>query len=78
MLVVDIGGGQKRQLVAGIAQDYSPEELVGKSVAVVTNLKPATLMGVESQGMVLAGETAEGKVVLATFDEPLDPGCVVK
>jgi methionyl-tRNA synthetase len=77
-LVVDIGDGEQRQLVAGIAQDYTPEALVGKSVAVVTNLKPAKLMGVESQGMVLAGETAEGKIVLATFDEPLEPGCVVK
>ncbi len=77
-LVVDIGDGERRQLVAGIAQDYAPEALVGKSVAVVTNLKPAKLMGVESQGMVLAGETPEGKVVLATFDEPLEPGCVIK
>ncbi|MEE9304870.1 MAG: methionine--tRNA ligase subunit beta, partial [bacterium] len=77
-LTVEVGGGEQRQLVAGIAQDYTPEALVGKSVVVVTNLKPARLMGVESQGMVLAGETPEGKVVLATFDEPLEPGCVVK
>ncbi len=77
-LIVDIGGGEERQLVAGIAQDYTPEALVGKSVVVLTNLKPASIMGVESQGMVLAGESPEGKVVLATFDEPLEPGCVVK
>ncbi|MFQ5893218.1 MAG: methionine--tRNA ligase, partial [Nitrospinota bacterium] len=77
-LIVEVGDGQQRQLVAGIAQDYTPEALVGKSVLVVTNLKPARLMGVESQGMVLAGETPEGKVVLATFDKPLEPGCVVK
>lgn len=52
-LVVDMGG-ESRQLVAGIAKHYEPSELVGKKIAVVANLKPARLMGVESQGMLLA------------------------
>ena len=47
-------GSEERQIVAGIAQHYTPEELVGKKVVVVANLKPAKLRGVESQGMLLA------------------------
>ena len=52
-LQVDIGTEQ-RQIVAGIGKKYAPEELVGKTIVVVANLKPAKLMGIESQGMVLA------------------------
>ena len=47
----------QRELVAGIGKDYTPEELIGKAVAVVVNLKPAKLMGVESRGMLLATDT---------------------
>jgi len=63
---VDIGY-EKRQVVAGIGKAYEPDELVGKVVAVVTNLKKAKLMGVESNGMIVAA-SIEGKPVLATFD----------
>lgn len=63
---VDVGGSV--QIVAGIGKAYQPEELVGKYVAVVTNLKPAKLMGIESQGMLLATETPEGGLSLLTFD----------
>lgn len=52
-LVVDLGG-EKRQLVAGLAEYYKPEELLGKYVVVVANLQPKKLMGLESQGMILA------------------------
>ena len=52
-------GKETRQIVSGIADYYSPEEFVGKKVIVVANLKPAKLRGVESQGMVLAGETKD-------------------
>ena len=52
---IDVGEETPRQIVSGIADVYSPEEFVGKKVIVVTNLKPAKLRGVESQGMVLAG-----------------------
>jgi methionyl-tRNA synthetase len=55
--IVDVGS-ERRQILSGIAQYYSPEELVGKKVVVVTNLEPVTIMGLESQGMLLsaAGE----------------------
>jgi len=62
-LTVDLGG-QTRTVVAGIAQAYRPEELLGKQVIVVANLAPATLMGVESQGMVLAASTDGSPVLL--------------
>lgn len=66
-------GLEERQLVAGIAQDYSPEELIGKQLIVVANLEPATIRGVESQGMLLAA-MSEGKIILATMDKEADPG----
>jgi methionyl-tRNA synthetase len=64
-LTVEIDG--KRTIVAGMGKDYSPEEFVGKSIVVVANLKPATLMGIESRGMILATDTAEGLTLLG-FD----------
>ena len=70
-LVVDIG--EERQVVAGVAQDYAPEELVGRQVVVVANLQPARLMGVESHGMVLAVRDGE-KLSLLTTDGPVSPG----
>jgi methionyl-tRNA synthetase len=73
---VDLGG-ESRQLVAGIAESYDPAALVGKTVVVVANLKPAKLMGVESNGMVLAG-SIDGKAVLCTFDGEVAPGTKVK
>ncbi len=66
-------GTEERQLVAGIAQHYSPEELVGKQIIVVANLEPATIRGVESQGMLLAA-TSQGKVIVATMDAEAEPG----
>ena len=62
-------GDEERQIVAGIAEHYSPEDLVGKLIVVVMNLEPATIRGVESNGMLLAG-TADNKVVLVTMDDP--------
>jgi methionyl-tRNA synthetase len=73
---VDLGA-ESRQLVAGIADSYDPAALVGKTVVVVANLKPAKLMGVESNGMVLAG-SIDGKAVLCTFDGEVAPGTKVK
>jgi len=75
-LTVDIGQEQ-RTVVAGIAQSYSPETLVGKSIILVANLAPRTLRGVESQGMVLAAES-DGQIVLAGFDSSVNPGSKVK
>ncbi len=68
-LEVDVGG-ERRTVVAGIAEAYEAEELVGKQVVIVANLEPVKLMGVESQGMVLAA-TVDGKPVL------LHPGAEV-
>ncbi len=70
-------GDETRQVVAGIAESYAPEALVGKRVVLVANLKPAKLMGVESNGMVLAG-SVDGKAVLCTFDGDVAPGTKVK
>jgi methionyl-tRNA synthetase len=75
-LQIDLGS-EKRQLVAGIKKSYKPEDLVGKNVIVVRNLKPAMLRGVESQGMLLAAQTDEGPV-LATFEKEVAPGSRVK
>ena len=75
-LLVDLGA-EKRQVVAGIAECYQPEVLIGKQVLVVANLKPAKLMGVESHGMVLAAND-EGRLVLAGTWEPVNGGLKVK
>jgi methionyl-tRNA synthetase len=74
-LRVDIG--EERTVVAGIARYYKPEELVGKTVIILANLQPTKLMGVESQGMVLAADGAEG-VILATFDREAKVGSKVR
>src|SRR5213593_2182935 len=66
-------GAEQRTLVAGIAEHYAPADLVGKKVVVVANLEPAQLMGIESNGMVLAGST-EGKLAVLTLDRDLPPG----
>jgi methionyl-tRNA synthetase len=74
-LRVDIG--EERTLVAGIAKYYKPEELVGKTIIIVANLQPTKLMGVESQGMLLATDGVEG-VILATFDKEAKIGSKVR
>ncbi len=75
-LQVDLGG-ESRQVVAGIAEAYEPAALVGKTIVLVANLKPAKLLGVESNGMVLAGSEG-GQAVLCTFDASVAPGTKVK
>jgi methionyl-tRNA synthetase len=64
-------------VVAGIAEAYAPETLVGRKIVVVANLEPATLMGVESNGMVLAG-SGDGTLALLAPDKDLPPGARVK
>ena len=76
-LSVDVGTEQ-RTLVAGIAEAYEPEALIGKTVVVVFNLKPAKLMGVESNGMVLAASPEGGKPMVVTFEAPPAPGTRVR
>jgi methionyl-tRNA synthetase len=70
-------GTEERTVLAGIAEHYAPADLIGKKVVVVANLQPAKLMGIESQGMVLAGEGAQGFGVV-TPDRDLPPGSKVK
>jgi len=76
-LLVDVGSEQ-RTIVAGIAESYEPEALVGRTVVVVFNLKPAKLMGVESNGMVLAASPEGGKATIVSFDEAPAPGTRVR
>jgi len=69
-------GPEQRTVVAGIAEHYTPNDIVGKKVVIVTNLEPAKLMGVESNGMVLAASTG-GKLAVLTLDRDLPPGAKV-
>jgi methionine--tRNA ligase beta chain len=76
-LNVDLGS-ETRTIVAGIAAKYAAESLVGRSIVVVANLKPATIRGVESQGMLLAAVGDNGQPIVATFDEAVPPGAQVR
>ena len=67
-------GAETRQIVSGIAKYYKPEEMVGKKVAVITNLKPCKLCGVESQGMILAAGDDEGNLSVVTVDKDIVAG----
>ena len=75
-LQVDLGT-ETRQIVAGIGTKYEPEALIGRFVAVVANLKPAKLMGIESQGMILAAGDKEVAGLIG-FAEPVEPGMKIK
>ena len=77
VLKVDIGEAAPRQVVAGIKGSYQAADLIGKRVVVVTNLKPALLRGVESQGMVLAASDGSS-IVVVTPDRPVPAGSTVK
>ena len=72
-LEVDLGT-EKRTIVSGIAQHYTPEEMVGKQVIVVTNLAPRKMKGIESQGMILTAEDSNGKLQLLKPENPVAPG----
>ncbi len=75
-LIVDLGK-EKKQIVAGIKKEYKKEELLGKKIVIVTNLKPKKLMGIESQGMLLAVDV-EGKPVLIIPEKDVPSGSKVK
>ena len=76
-MTIDVGTEQ-RTLVAGIAEAYDAEQLVGRTIAVVFNLKPAKLMGIESNGMVLAASPDGGKPALVSFDQEVAPGTRIR
>ena len=79
LITVDIGEEKPRQILAGIAQYYEPEKLIGRKIVVVANLKPRKLRGYESQGMLLAASVGdEGKPVIATFAEEVPNGARLK
>ena len=75
-LTVDVGE-EKRQLVAGIAQAYEVDALIGKSIVIVANLQPARIRGVESNGMLLAADLG-GRPIVAPFEEEIPPGTRVR
>ena len=79
LMKIDVGEEQPRQILAGIAQYYEPEKLVGRKVVIVANLKPRKLRGLESQGMVVAASYGEeGRPVIATFTEDVPNGARLK
>lgn len=75
-LMINIGD-EERQLVAGIGRKYSPEELEGKQIVVIANLEPRELMGLESQGMLLAADGEQGSVMLIP-DHEIPPGAKIR
>lgn len=75
VLQIDLGDEQ-RQICAGIRNQYTPEELVGKQIVVVANLEPAKLRGLESQGMLLAASD-EGRVIVLTPEKTVLPGAKI-
>lgn len=78
-LMVDVGEPQPRQILAGIAEHYSPEQMIGRKIIVVANLAPRKLRGLESNGMLLAASVGEeGRPVLATFTEDVANGARLK
>lgn len=78
LLVIQVDlGSEQRQIVAGIRNHYSPEDLVGKQVVVVANLETAKLRGMESQGMLLAASDTD-RVVILTPEKTVTPGAQVR
>jgi len=75
-LIVDLGD-ERRQLVAGIAKYYKLEDLIGKEIVVVANLEPKNLMGIESQGMLLAADV-DGEPVILIPEKEVPPGTKIR
>jgi methionyl-tRNA synthetase len=75
---IDVGEAAPRQIVAGIAEAYQPEQLIGRTIVVVANLKPAKLMGLESNGMVLAASPDGGAPTLLAVADGIPPGTRVR
>ncbi|MBI5675944.1 MAG: methionine--tRNA ligase [Nitrospirae bacterium] len=78
LIKLQVDTGEIRQVVAGIGQVYAPEDLTGKSIVVVTNLKPAKLMGVESQGMLLAATDSDGVLSILIPEKNVKEGAKIK
>ena len=78
VLKLDAGGGESRQVVAGIKAVYAPADLLGRSVVFLANLSPASIRGVESQGMILAAADPDGQAVLLAPDRGVPAGSKVR
>ncbi len=82
LLKLSVNLGEKlgsRQILSGIAQFYTPEALIGKKIVVVANLKPAQLMGLESQGMLLASSNDDlSKLIIIDPGQDMEPGAIVR
>ena len=78
LIKLKVDTGEERQIVAGIGKAYDPEYLVGRKIVVVANLKPAKLMGIESQGMLLAATDADGTLSILGLDRDIHQGARVK
>jgi len=76
-LIVNLGT-EERQILAGIGKKYAPDDLVGRQIVIVANLEPRSLMGLESQGMVLAATDPEGKPIVISPTEEVAPGTSLK
>lgn len=76
-LTLNVGEESPRQLVAGIAKSYAPQDLVGQQIIIIKNLEPKTIKGVTSQGMLLAADTADGPVIL-TPQKPVPVGTNIR
>ncbi len=75
-LVIDIGA-EKRNVMSGIAEQYRPEEIIGKKVVILVNLKPRKMMGMDSQGMILMAENQQGHFSFLRADEDSDNGSII-
>jgi methionyl-tRNA synthetase len=74
-LSVDIG--EPRQILSGIAKSYAPEDLVGREVVIIANLEPRMMMGMESQGMILAAHGENGEPVILMVEKEVPPGAKI-
>ena len=72
--LIDDGTGSPRTILSGIAEHYSPEELIGKDILFIANLAPRKIMGIESQGMILSAENYDGTLSVTTLTKPVKPG----
>ena len=70
-------GDREKTILSGIRNQYTAEELVGKKIIIIDNLKPAKFMGLESQGMLLAAQDKDGKLALLTVDKDIEEGSSV-
>jgi len=76
-LKLDLGEAEPRQVIAGIGKNYEPESLPGREIIIVANLEPRKLMGLESNGMLLAADSPNGSVILMPEKE-VEPGVFIK